>query len=261
MSNLPKIENYPTKKVTLPQSKKKVTVRPFLVREEKILIMAREQENAGQKEFLEAMCQIIESCVKEKIDPEKMNEIDLSYLFLQIRMLSKGEGSQVTYRCKAKVGPGSEEDGTCDHPMEIPLDLTKVEVYRPEGYEDLFKVPNNDVYIQMRMATISDFVEFEENNINISDPSSLKWRDIEFLITTCIDSIIEGTKDDSTIHDDYTREQLAEWLETVPDSVLDDILNKFLLNTPYLRYQVKTECAKCGTKHEFDIVGLENFFG
>lgn len=257
MSNLPNIDNYPRKKITLPISKKKLTIRGFVVREEKILIMAREDTESTSKDYLDAMCQIINSCVNEKFDPVDLNEVDLSYLFLRIRMMSKGENSKVTYRCKAEL----EDGNICDSPMQIELDLRKVEAHFPEGYQELFQVPNTDVHIKMRLPTIRDVMRFEDDGIKIDNIDSLKWEHLEYLISSCVESITEGTKDDSNTISDFTREDIVSWFEGVPDVVLDDIIDKYLTKIPYLRYSVKHTCPACGTKHEFDIVGLENFFG
>lgn len=256
MSNLPKIDSQPTKKITLPINKKKITIRPFLVKEEKILIMARENDESTTKDYLEAMCQIIESCVKENIDPLDFNEVDLSYMFLRIRMMSKGEFSKVTYRCKADT-----DDGVCNTPMEISLDLNKVDAHYPEGFKSLFTIPNSDIHIQMRLPTIRDVTNFEEQGIKVENVEDLKWEHIEYMITTCIESIIEGDKEDSNIYSDFAREEIASWLDEAPDTVIEDIITNYLTKIPYLRYSVNHTCPACGTEHNFDIVGLENFFG
>lgn len=256
MSNLPKIDDQPRKKITLPISKKKISIRPFLVKEEKILIMARENDESTPKDYLDAMCQIIESCVKEDLNPMDLNEVDLSYMFLRIRMLSKGEYSKVTYKCKADT-----EDGVCDTPMEINLDLNNVEAYYPEGYQDLFSIPNSDIHIKMRLPTIQDAQNFEENGIKVEKVDDMRWEHIEYMITSCVDSIVEGDAEDSNIYADFTREEIVSWLETAPDTVMDEIITKWLTCIPYLRYSVNHTCPACGTEHNFDIVGLENFFG
>jgi hypothetical protein len=252
---LPKISNYPTKKITLPISNKKITIRPFVVKEEKILIMVRENEESTSKDYLNAMCQVVESCTTENVSAQDLCEADLSYIFLQVRMLAKGETSKVSYRCKAQT-----DDGTCDTPLDINLDLNQVEAYTPEDFQDLFQVPNHDVYLKLKVPTVGDAAELEELGVTINNLNAAKWNDIETIIAICVESVIEGDEQDSTVNSDFTREELVEWFEGLPDSVLEDIVLKFLGKLPYLRYPVDITCPACGTNHKFEIVGLENFF-
>lgn len=259
--SLPKIESYPTKTVTLPMSKKKIKIRPFLVKEEKILIMVRENENATPDEQLEAICQVIGSCTIDDVSPLEFNEVDLSYLFMQIRMMSKGETSKVTYKCKATVREHPEaEPEECGTALNVNIDLNNVEAYQPEGYKDLFKLPGSDIHIKMKMPTMADILALQSKGVDLANASNAKWSQLEAIVVASIESIIQGDQNDSVVYKDFTEDEMKEWLEGVHDTVLEDIIENYLQKMPYLRYEVKMQCPNCGTKHEFDITGIENFF-
>lgn len=260
---IPKIQNVPTKHVTLPLAKKKVKIRPFLVKEEKLLIMARESEGEDTtQEYISAMQQIIDACSHGQLDAETLSQPDLEYIFIQIRMMSKGNISKFQYRCLEEVDdPDNEgEKKQCGTLLPVKLDLSKIELKKNEDHKSLFKIPNNNIHIQMKYPSIALSAELEKQGINQDNIENMKWSQIEYLIISCIDSIIEGDENQADTYNDFTKEELSEWLETVPSETLEDIVTYFFSSIPHLEHTIEVTCHGCGAQHKIPVRGLENFF-
>ena len=260
---IPKIQNVPTKNVTLPLLKKKIKIRPFLVKEEKILLMAREDDSENKvEEYMNAMKQIIDACTHGQVDPETLSQPDLEYIFLQIRMMSKGETSKFQYKCLEQV-PDSENEGQtkqCGTMLPVTLDLKKIELKQQEDHKTLFQIPNNDIYIKMKYPSIGLAAKLEKEGITQDNLKNMKWSQIEYLIVSCIDSIIEGNDKEASTYNSFTESEITEWLETVPSETLEEIVEHFFQKIPYLEHTIEVKCHGCGAEHKIPIRGLENFF-
>lgn len=255
MSKIPKIQNVPSKDITLPLSRQKVKIKPFLVKQEKILIMAREEEENKTEAYVNAMSQVIHDCTFGKVKATTLAQADLEYIFMQIRMMSKGNKSEFKYRCLADVN-----GETCNTLIPVIVDLKDVELKTDEEHKTLFQIPNNDIYIQMKYPSIDMSAKLEESGIDVTNVTEMKWSQVEELIVSCIDSIIEGDKNSANTYSDLKKEDLIDWLEDVPSDTLEEIVKVFFAKVPYLAYDLNMTCPKCGTKHEIELRGIENFF-
>lgn len=234
MSSLPKID-YPVYRVKVPSLKKEFQFRPFLVKEEKILLMAKESEQAT--DILSAIKQIINNCsIDSKFDIDKLALFDLEYIFLKLRSISVDNIVKVSYK--------DNEDGKN---YDFDIDLNDIEVIFPEKTDNNIKIT-------------------EKSGIVMKYPSAKLYDDKEFLslekdymfelIVRCIDSIYY--EDEIYKASDYKKEELVEFLENLNIKVFEEI-QKFLLNIPKIEYNIKYENS-AGTKREIVLSSLNDFF-
>lgn len=234
MSNLPKID-YPVYKLKIPSLKKEFQFRPFLVKEEKILLMAKESEQAT--DILSAIKQIINNCALDpKFDIDKLALFDLEYIFLKLRSISVDNMVKVSYK-----------DNEDDKNYDFDIDLNKIEVKFPEKADNNIKIT-------------------EKSGIVMKYPSAKLYDDKEFLslekdymfelIVRCIDSIYY--EDQVYKANDYKKEDLVEFLENLNIKVFEEI-QKFLLNIPKIEYKINYENS-VGTKREIVLSSLNDFF-
>ena len=242
---LPKIA-VPKYQLKIPSTGKEVSYRPFLVKEEKILLIAMESDN--EIEMTNAIKDIIHNCIYEELDVKNMPMFDIEYIFLQLRAKSKGEIADLTFEC-----------GKCKKPIDVQVDLSKIEVTRTEGHDT--KIPlSDDVGVIMRYPSM------EVQSI-INKESS----DVENIFST-ISFCIESIWDKETVYatKDHTKEELNEFLESLPDSSFTKI-QKFFDTVPVLKHKVAFKCTSkngkgkkaslCGWEGTETLEGLGSFFG
>ena len=237
---LPKIST-PTYELELPSTGKTVRYRPFLVKEEKVLLIALESEDT--KEITNAIKAVIKSCVLTKgIKVESLPTFDIEYLFLNIRGKSVGETIEVNLICP--------DDGITEVKKEIPID--DIQIQRTDGHSNQIKLDDN-IMMEMKYPSLEQFIK---NNFDFSDNANQMDQSFE-LIGTCIDKIYTEEEVWSTA--DCTKKELTEFLESMNSSQFKEIEN-FFETMPKLSHSVKITNPK--TKKESDVVleGLASFF-
>jgi hypothetical protein len=238
---LPKID-VPTYEIELPLSKKKIKYRPFLVKEQKNLLMAMEAKES--ESINNVIKDILNNCtLTEGIDIEKLPIIDVEYYFINLRAKSVGEIVETRYRCNNEV------DGkTCNNIMETDVDLTKITPTTTEI--------SPDVQLTDKIVVRMKYPEFGV----VKD--SLKYDNITELTFNMIASSIEYIYDGEQFH--YASEtqpgELVTWVEQLNQKQFSKI-EEFYNNLPELKEKIEITCSKCGFKHEIEVQGLENFFG
>ena len=208
---LPKYE-VPIYEVELISDKKKIEIRPFLVKEHKLLLIALVSEN--KKQISDSIYTILENCVKTKnINIDKMPCFDIEYLFLKIREKSLGELISVRVKC-----PETEKY------FDVDLDLSKIVVVKSENNQSDIKISEN-LGIKMKYPTFKtiQLASLETDNIE----------KIFSIITNCIESIYD--KENSYNVNDYSEKELEEFVESLPQECFDKI-NKFYNNIPKIIY-------------------------
>ena len=237
---LPKI-NTPVYELVLPSSGRKVKYRPFLVREEKILIMALESEN--QKQISEAIKTVIGQCVQTRgIKVEKMATFDIEYLFLNVRAKSVGETVEVNVTCP--------DDGETQVVMEIDIDAIKVE--KNPDHSDIIKLDDN---LSVKMAYPS-MTQFIETNFELDTDKPQVDQSLE-VIMKCIDQVY--TAEESWDASDCTKKELKEFVESMNSKQFKDI-EKFFDTMPKLQHKVEVFNPKTKVKSEVMLEGLASFF-
>ena len=234
---LPKIST-PTYGLTIPSSNKKIKYRPFLVKEEKILIIAMESQD--DKQIAEAVKDVLGSCILTKgISVDKLSTFDIEYLFLNIRGKSVGETVEVLVTCP--------DDNTTKVPVIVNLD--EIQVKRSDDHDiDI----NLDGKLSMRMKYPS-MGEFVKNNFNVE----MKVEDTFDMVCSCIEQVF--SQDESWSASDCTKKELLDFLESLDSSQFKKI-EKFFDTMPKLSHTIKVTNPK--TKVESDVVleGLNAFF-
>ena len=236
---LPKIAT-PTYELVLPSSNRKIKYRPFLVKEEKILIIALESQD--QKQIANAVKSILSSCIWTRgTKVEKLSTFDIEYLFLNVRGKSVGEHIEVMVTCP--------DDGKTQVPMSINIDDIKVQ--KSENHNPDIKL--DDTYtLKMRYPSLNEFIK---TNFNAED---IKVDDTFELIAQCIDQVY--SEEESWTQADCTKKELTEFLEQLNSSQFKEI-EKFFDTMPKLSHTVKVLNQNTKVESEIVIEGLQNFFG
>ena len=234
MSNLPKID-YPVYKIKIPSLKKDSQFRPFLVKEEKLLLMAKESENAS--DVLAAIKQIINNCSMDaKFDVNKLALFDLEYVFLKLRAISVDNNVKVSYK-----------DNEDQKVYDFEIDLNKVEVKFPPKTENNIKITDKSgIMMKYPSAELYDDEEF----------LSLEKDYMFELIIRCIESIYY--EDEVYSSKDYKKEDLNEFLESLDIKTFEKIQN-FLVSVPKMEYKINYKNS-LGNDREIVLSSLNDFF-
>ncbi len=237
---LPKI-NTPTYELELPSSGKKVKYRPFLVREEKILIMALESQD--MKQISSAITDVLKSCIISRgIKIEKLATFDIEYLFLNVRAKSVGETVEVNVTCP--------DDDETQVQMEIDIDAIKVQ--KNPKHEKIIKLDDN-LSVEMNYPSFQEFIntnfEFEEDTSQVD-----KSFDI---ITSCIGQVFN--EEESWSSSDCTKKELKEFIESMNSKQFKDVEN-FFTTMPKLSHKIKVKNPITEVESEVVLEGLASFF-
>lgn len=237
---LPKI-SYPTFDVHLKSLNKKVKFRPFLVKEEKLLLMAKEAEDLTS--LLDTVKQIINNCCLEEINLDDLPLFDIELIFIHLRLKSVGETLELTYKCENVV-----ENESCGASMTFDVDLNEVVIEEPEEHTNKIMVTEDigvflkypSLRISASMATQIDSIE------NIVD-----------LIYEHLDYVFDDTSkyDAETV----TKEELYEFLGSMSIDQLEPF-KSFFSTMPYVKTEKDVICGKCGYGHKIVVRGIDDFF-
>ena len=228
------IINTPTYELTVPSTKEKITYRPFLVKEEKILLTA--METGGEQDMVLALKQIVKNCLQSEINIDKLATFDLEYIFLNLRSKSVGEVATVNIVCP--------DDKKTQVSVEIPLD--EVEVTFPKGHNSYVTLTDtiglNMRYPDFTLASVSR----ESNTEYLFD-----------MIKGCIEQIVEG----ETIHEriDFNDQELDTFLDSLSTKQLEGV-QKFFETMPKLQHKVSVTNPKTKKKNNVILEGLDAFF-
>tara|TARA_Y100000361_G_scaffold91921_1_gene81957 strand:- start:1663 stop:2379 length:717 start_codon:yes stop_codon:yes gene_type:complete len=229
----------PTYSLELPSTKKTIKYRPFLVKEEKLLVLALETES--QKEITTAVKSVIKNCIQTRgVKVETLPTFDIEYLFLNIRGKSVGEEVEVNI-----IAP---DDGVTQIPVTIDLDEIKV-VENPEHNRQI-KI-NDELIMEMKYPSLEQFIK---NNFDVNESNF----DQSFeLIASCVGKIYSDDEVWST--DDVSKKEVIEFLEQMNSIQFKDI-EKFFETMPKLSHTVKVTNPKTKVESEVVLEGLSSFF-
>ena len=235
---LPKIAT-PTYELVLPSTKKTIKYRPFLVKEEKLLVLALETED--QKQITSAVKSVIKNCIQTRgIKVETLPTFDIEFLFLNIRGKSVGEEVDVNI-----IAP---DDGVTEIPVKIDIDQIKV-LESPE-HNNQIKL-NDELMMEMKYPSLEQFIK---NNFDFNQSNFDQSFD---LIASCVNKIY--SEDEVWSADDVTKKEIIEFLESMNSIQFKDI-EKFFETMPKLSHTVKVKNQKTGVESEVVLEGLSSFF-
>ena len=231
----------PTYELTLPSSKRKIKYRPFLVKEEKILIIAMESQDS--KQIARAVKDVLAKCILTKgTKVDKLATFDIEYLFLNIRGKSVGEHIEVMITCP--------DDNKTQIPMSINIDDIAVQ----KDKEHSTDIVLDDTYtLRMKYPSLDEFIK-----TNFSAVEKLKVEDTFDLISSCIDQVYSD--EETWSHQECTKKELSDFVESLNSSQFKMVEN-FFTTMPKLTHTVKVTNPNTKVESEINIEGLQSFFG
>ena len=237
---LPKIAT-PTYELVLPSSDRKIKFRPFLVKEEKILILAMESQDT--KQIANAVKNVITNCILTRgIKVDKLSTFDIEYLFLNIRGKSVGEQIEVMVTCP--------DDNKTQVPMSINVDSIKVQ--KDKNHSTDIKL--DDVYtLRMKYPSLTEFIK---NNFGAMGEMNVD--DTFDLIASCIDQVY--SEEESWASEECTKKELTNFIESLNSNQFKKVEN-FFETMPKLSHSVKVLNPNTKVESEIKIEGLQSFFG
>lgn len=237
---LPKI-NTPTYEMELPSSGKKVKYRPFLVKEEKILLIALETED--MKQISDGLIQILNNCIITRgVKVQSLATFDIEYLFLNVRARSVGETVEIQLSCP--------DDGETTVDVEINIDLIKVQ--KSKEHKNIIKL--DDAY-SMKLRYPS-FEQFIGNNFEINDNVSDVTKSLD-MITSCIEMVYD--KEESWNASECSKKELTEFVDQLNSKQFKEI-EKFFETMPKLSHTVKVKNPNTNVESDVVLEGLASFF-
>ena len=230
---LPKI-NTVLYDLELPSSGKKVEYRPFLVKEEKILLMALEGKD--DREMSKAIKQIITQCVStEGFNVNKLPMIDLEYLFLNIRVKAVGDISTISL------------EHECGEKITLDIDLSKVKIVKNKKHSDLVKI-TDDIMIRLSPPGIDNVIGAGNKN------------QMDMVLEIIRDSIVEIIQGEDVFSaQDHTREELEEFLNSLNSGQFKKVQD-YYESLPKMKQDIEYTCKKCGKTETETLEGLASFF-
>jgi hypothetical protein len=244
---LPKVD-VPLYEITLPLMKKKVKFRPFLVKEEKILLMAAESDD--QNAVILAIKQIITNCLVTKIDVDDLPIMDFEYLFLHLRARSVGETIDLQYKCNNDINEGGEER-KCNHLVKLSFNALEVE---PE----LNGKETNKLELTPKLGIVLKYPTFG----SIETLASIENVSPTDVVVETIISSIDYIYDDESIYyaKDTPKEELIDFIDSLTREQFQKI-KEFFENIPKLTKKLDFKCVKCGYEDNIEVEGIQSFFG
>ena len=237
---LPKIAT-PTHELVLPSTGKKIKYRPFLVKEEKILILALESEDT--KQITNAIKTILKSCILTRgIKVEELPTFDIEYIFLNIRGKSVGESIDVLVTCP--------DDGKTQVEHKVYID--EIQVKKDEKHNRDIKL-DHSLTLRMKYPSLNEFIQ---SNFSVTETNTLEAS--MDIISSCIDVVY--SEDESWAAADCTKKELDDWLETLNTSQFKEI-ETFFETMPKLTHIVKVMNPNTKVESEVTMEGLTSFFG
>ena len=237
---LPKI-NTPTYELELPSTGKKIKYRPFLVKEEKILLMALESED--MKQISNGIIQILNDCILTRgVKVESLATFDIEYLFLNVRAKSVGETVEVNVTCP--------DDGETTVEMEIEIDSIKIQ--KNKDHKNIIKL--DDKYsMKLRYPSFDQFID---NNFEVNDNVSDVNKSLD-MITSCIEMVYD--EEESWSASDCSKKELAEFVDQLNSKQFKQI-ETFFTTMPKLSHTIVVKNPNTDVESEVVLEGLASFF-
>ena len=231
--------DHPTYELLIPSSKKKIKYRPFLVKEEKVLLLA--MESGDDNNIKQAVVDLLSSCIKSKIKIENLSLFDLEYIFLNIRAVSVGEVVEMKLTC------------TDDETTEVPyvLNLTEVKVIFPEGHTNKIML-TEDTGVIMKYPSFSNFIDQ-----NFGTGKEITQDNLTSIIAENIDQIFQ--KEDVYDSSTTTPKEFVEFVDSLTNEQLVK-LQTFFETSPRLEHTFKITNPNTGVESEYVLRGLNSFF-
>ena len=230
----------PTFELEIPSTKKKIKYRPFLVKEEKVLLLALESED--DKNIRDAVFNLLKGCIQSRVKLENLSTFDLEYIFLDIRAVSVGEVVEMNITC--------QDDNETQ--VKYNLNLTDVDVIFPEGHSNKIMLTDTTGVI-MKYPSFDRFVD-----ANFATGNEITPENVSEIIAESIDQIFQG--DDVYDESTTTPKEFIKFVDSLTNEQMVK-LQKFFETAPRLQHTFKIKNPNTGVESDYTISGLNNFFG
>ena len=242
--SLPKL-NVPVYEAILPSTETVIKYRPFLVKEEKILLTAMESED--EKSISLAIKQIINNCVQGKLDVERLPTFDIEYLFLRLRAKSVGEEVKIGL----KPFPCSQNNGElCEKSTEVAINLEEVKVVKNEKH-------TNKIMLSDDIGIVLSYPNIEKLQDVMGTKKSQTSQGMD-MIKDSVSMIF--TEEETYEKDSFSEKELDEFFDSLTSDQFMKIKD-FFETMPQLKHTIKYKCSTCGEDKETTVQGLNSFFG
>jgi len=242
---LPKID-VPIYNVKLLSNGKNLRFRPFTVKEEKLFLMANENEDLDN--VVDTIKQILNNCVLDEFQVDSLPLFDIEHLFLNIRARSISEVVNLKYKCNNNIlDEETKEEKKCNNVVEIDLNILEVEPEKQEGH-------TNKIEITEKMGVVMKYPSFEtikKFDVENEADSIIK------ITVNCIDYVYDS--DSIYYAKDSTEEELIEFVESMQAKDLEKI-KTFFDTMPKMKRDIDFKCNKCGHEEKIELEGIQNFF-
>ncbi len=233
---LPKIDQ-PLFELTIPSTEKKITFRPFTVKEEKVLLIAREAGDLDQ--IVLAVKQIVGNCC-EGLDVEQLAVFDLEYLMLQLR--AKSVNNEVKFTVK---DPDTEEE------VELKLDIDDIEIVRDPNHSKKV-ILNDQYYMMMRYPTINELAALR------TEEGQSEEQVLFNTMVSCIETLVDDGTDEVYNFSEFSPEEIEDFVDQFTSGTIAE-LQQFFATTPKMKYSIEYT-NKDGKDKTFTMEGVETFF-
>lgn len=242
---LPKLD-VPVYEIVLPSNKKKLRFRPFLVKEQKLFMMASQSDDP--KESLATIRQVLSNCIIDDVNVDDLPTFDLEYLFMNLRARSVEEVVEMRYKCNnTTTDEETKEEKKCNGVFQYEINLTKIEpTFNPTH--------SNKIELTEKMGVVLKYPTFDmaekydgmtENEVLIN------------VLMDCIDYVYD--EDNLYYAKDNTREELTEFIDSLQQKDLEKF-KEFFDTMPEVKTYIPFKCPKCAYEEQLEIKGLQNFF-
>jgi len=233
---LPKMVT-PKYDMIVPSTGKSITYRPYVVKEEKLLLIAMESKD--EKQIEDAVMNIIEECVESPLDINSLTNFDVEFMFVTLRAKSVGEGIELSPKCQH-----------CEEINEVKLDLDEVTIKNLEDQTDTMVKLTDDISVELQWPTMKN------RHIDLVDEKS-ETETIINMMTSTIGTIYSG--EEIFVTSDVPRKEVKEFVESLSNEQFNQIVD-VMTKAPYLSYDLKFDCKKCGESNSIELNGLADFF-
>ena len=226
----------PQYKCIIPSTGIEIEYRPFLVKEEKLLLIA--QEGGDQADQVLAIARVLADCISTPdIEIGTLATFDIEYLFLKLRSKSVGEVIELSIQ---------HPDSDCEHTTNVKLNIDDIEIPGP--------IPDNKISLDKNLGVVLKFPTFQDvaYTEDSTEPQTERLFD---LLASCVEYVY----DDKEVYNDFTKEEMIEWLEHLPKAQFDKITG-FFENAPSLKHTIKWKCRSCKKNDKVELQGMQGFF-
>jgi len=230
----------PTYTLTIPSNKKQFKYRPFLVREQKSLLIAQQSEQDSV--MFDTIKEVIKTCAQSEIDVDKLASFDVEYIFLQLRAASVGEFVELVFKCE------DEHEG--ETTVNVQVDVREAKIEEFPGHASKISLYNN-VGVVMKYPNVNTLKKI--NDMGDDD----EFDQVVDIVIDCIDYIYDA--DEIYTAADHTRQELVDFLNNMTAEQFERI-RKFFVTMPKLRLYFKYSCPTCNKEYNRFLEGLSSFF-